>query len=27
MSQDTLSKKAKVSRPYLSNIENLKSTA
>ncbi|MGR5961323.1 helix-turn-helix domain-containing protein [Bacillus paranthracis] len=24
MSQDTLSKKAKVSRPYLSNIENLK---
>lgn len=24
MSQDTLSKKAKVSRPYLSNIENFK---
>ncbi|EJS15334.1 helix-turn-helix transcriptional regulator [Bacillus mycoides] len=24
MSQDLLSKKAKVSRPYLSNIENLK---
>ncbi|EOW9529609.1 helix-turn-helix transcriptional regulator [Bacillus cytotoxicus] len=24
MSQDTLSKKAKVSRPYLSNVENLK---
>lgn len=24
MSQDTLSKKAMVSRPYLSNIENLK---
>ncbi|MBJ8006248.1 helix-turn-helix domain-containing protein [Bacillus cereus] len=24
MSQDSLSKKAKVSRPYLSNIENLK---
>ncbi|PEW88875.1 transcriptional regulator [Bacillus cereus] len=24
MSQDSLSKEAKVSRPYLSNIENLK---
>jgi putative transcriptional regulator len=24
MSQETLSKKAKVSRPYLSNVENLK---